>query len=130
MNKVKKLAVLAALLGVSGLIAGAATNEQSYMKAYEGRSDVPVPVYVTAPQVPTSQAGHVEVQLVVNEMGRPTQIRVRSASDELLVDPVLAAVSHWRFAPVIEDGKPVAKKIMIPFQIVTADGARTLASSN
>jgi TonB family protein len=128
MNKVNKLAVLAALLGASGLIAGAASPEQSYVKAYEGRAGVPVPVSVVSPMAVTDQAGYVEVQFTVNEKGKPTQISVRSTTDDVFVEPVLAAVADWRFAPVIVNGTPVAKKVVLPFRFVATDSR--LASSN
>jgi TonB family protein len=121
MNKVSKLAVLVALLGVSGLQAAPASSEQSYVKAYEGRTGVPVPVSVVSPKSVSDLSGLVEVEFIVSEKGKPTQITVRSTTDDILVEPVLAAVSRWKFAPMIVNGTPVAKKVVLPVRFTAAD---------
>ena len=124
MNKVSKLAVilgLGTLLGTSGLIARTPSFEQAYVKSFEGRSGIPVPVSVVSPKSVSDLTGHVQVEFIVSETGKPTQITVKSTTDEALVESVVDAVSQWTFAPALENGVPVAKKVVLPVLFKTAD---------
>lgn len=123
MNKVSKLSVivgLASLLGTSGLIADTSSNERAYVKSFQGRTDIPVPVSVVSPQH-SGLSGQVDVEIVVSEMGKPARITVRSGSDEALVASVLEAVTRWKFAPARENGVPVVKTVVLPVRFKAAD---------
>ena len=125
MNKVKKLARILSLgVLLSPMAALASTNdatEKAYVKTYAGRTDVPVPLSVVTPSVLDDAIGQVEVQFVVNELGKPTQIAVKSATDEALVEPVKAAIAKWKFAPAQRNGTPVPANVLLPVRFVTAE---------
>ncbi|MGC4070934.1 MAG: energy transducer TonB [Nibricoccus sp.] len=124
MNKVSKLAVivgLTAFLGTSGLFASATEFERAYVKSFEGRTDIPVPVAVVSPQSVSGLTGQVNVEFVVSETGKPTRITVKSSTDEALVDSVLAAVVQWKFAPAKVNGVPVARTVVVPVRFQAAD---------
>jgi TonB family protein len=123
MNKVSKLAVivgLASLLGTSGLFADTFSNERAYVKSFEGRTDIPVPVSVVSPQH-SGLTGQVDVEIVVSETGKPSRITVKASTDEALVDSVLEAVARWKFAPATVNGVPVAKTVVLPVRFKAAD---------
>lgn len=52
--------------------------------------------------------GWVQVQFVVNEHGRPEQIRVLAAKPKDIFDrSVVESISHWRFRPGTVNGAAV-----------------------
>lgn len=123
MKNVSKFAVIVSvgmLLGASGLTAGTSSNEQAYVESYQSRGDMPVPLSVVSPDSASDALGQVDVQFVVNEKGKPTQLVVKSATDQVLVGPVLRAVSQWRFAPAQRDGAPVATTVVLPVRFKQA----------
>lgn len=98
----------------------AKTPEAAYVESYHGRTDIPVPVSVVMPEVSSRFAGHeVKVEFVVNTAGKPTLIASETPSaNKELVAAVLSAVEQWQFAPALADGKPVARKVVLPVKIV------------
>jgi TonB family protein len=48
------------------------------------------------------------LSFVVNEQGRPIEIRVESDSDPMWGSQAEALVNDWRFKPGMKDGKPIA----------------------
>ena len=72
------------------------------------------------PEVPSRFAGHeVKVEFVVDTAGKPTLIASDTPSaDSELVAAVLSAVEQWQFAPALAEGKPVARKVVLPVKIV------------
>jgi protein TonB len=124
MKKVSKLAVivsLATFLGASGLFAGSLSVEQAYVKSFEGRTDIPVPVAVVSPESVSGLTGQVDVEFVVSETGKITRITVKSSTDAALVDSVLEAVARWKFAPAKVNGVPVAKTVALPVRFIAPD---------
>jgi TonB family protein len=130
MNNVSKLVafiLLTSLVGVSGLRANNKWVEREYVKSFQGRTDMPVPLKVVSPEAVSDIVGQVYVQFVVSETGRPTQIIIKACTDHALVDSVLAAVSRWTFAPATIDGVPVPKTLILPVHFKTEQSP--LASS-
>jgi len=123
MNTKSKLALSLGLLAAP-LALLATTPEKAYVESYQGRSGIPVPISVVTPEVESRFAGQqVVLQFVVDPAGLPTHIApVTSDGDTELVAAVTAAVAQWRFAPALVDGKPVARKVVLPVKIVEPFG--------
>lgn len=129
MKVVSKAMILMGLLTTTALWASS-VNERTYIAAYQGRTDIPVPLAVVTPQVHTEYAGTtVNVTFTVETDGKPVDIRVMGAPDSVLADEVTAAMEQWRFAPAKRNGETVAVKVRVPIRIV-ADGDTPLLASN
>jgi TonB family protein len=65
----------------------------------------------------------VKVSVLVDERGTVTGIDVLSSSGHASLDQaVLDAYRHARFAPALQDGKPVAGRLVIPVRFRLAVG--------
>ncbi len=119
MNTKSKLALSLGLL-VAPLALVAKSPEKAYVESYLGSLGTPVPVSVVMPEVATRFAGQqVVLEFVVDPAGKPTLIASATpGADVDLVAAVSAAVAQWRFAPARVDGRPVARKVMLPLDIV------------
>ncbi len=115
MNAVKKLAIVLSL-GAIAVAASAATSEKAYVEAYEGRTGMPVPVKVVAPDVVTVPGAEAVVEFTVNKAGIPEDIAVASSNDQELASAAVAAVAKWRFTPAMENGDTVATKVRLPLR--------------
>ncbi|WP_221032263.1 energy transducer TonB [Actomonas aquatica] len=113
MNAVKKLAIVLSL-GALAASAFAVTSEKAYVASYEGRTDMPVPVKVVAPDLLATPGAEVVVEFVVNKAGVPEAIEVASSNDEELASAAVEAVAQWRFTPVMKDGDTVSTKVKLP----------------
>ncbi|MES1168986.1 MAG: energy transducer TonB [Oleiharenicola lentus] len=105
--------------------------EKAYVESYRSRTDTPVPTSVIMPEVSAKFAGkQVVLEFVVDTAGKPTSITsVTSGADAELVAEVTSAVSQWKFSPALVDGKPVARKVALPVNIVASfDTATRFAS--
>lgn len=101
--------------------------EKAYIESYRNRAaETPVPTSVIMPEVSSKFVGkQVVLEFVVNTAGKPTSITSATpGADADLVAAVTDAVSQWRFAPALVDGKPVARKVALPVNIV-ADPSTT-----
>lgn len=119
MNTKSKLTLSLGLL-LAPLALLAKSPETAYVESYHGRTDIPVPISVITPEVDSRFAGQkLELEFVVDPAGQPTLIAsTRSGADAELVAAVTSAVAQWRFAPALTDGKPVARKVVLPVKIV------------
>jgi TonB family protein len=119
MNTKSKIALSLGLL-LAPLALMAKSPEKAYVESYHGRSDIPVPVSVVTPEVDPRFVGQqVVLEFVVDTTGKPTLIASGTpGADSELLASVLAAVEQWHFAPALEDGKPVARKVALPVMIV------------
>ncbi|MES1168295.1 MAG: energy transducer TonB [Oleiharenicola lentus] len=119
MNTKSKLALSLGLLAAP-LALMAWSPEKAYVESYRNRTDTPVPTSVIMPEVSSRFAGkQVVLEFVVDPTGTPTSITsVTPGADAELVASVTSAVSQWKFNPVIVDGKPVARKVALPVNIV------------
>ena len=83
--------------------------------AYRPGGGVSLPVPINKPEPEYSEEarkakyqGSVTLQIVVDEKGVPTEIRVVKKLGLGLDEKAIEAVSKWRFKPGMKDGKPVA----------------------
>lgn len=124
MNTKSKLALSLGLL-VAPLALLAKTPEKAYVESYHGRTDIPAPISVVSPEVDPRFAGQqVTLEFVVDTTGKPTSITsVTPGLDAELVAQVTSAVEQWKFSPAKVNGAPVAKKVLLPVNIVGFDNA-------
>jgi len=57
--------------------------------------------------------GAVTVQMIVNERGEPTELRVVDSAGDLLDQVVLKAVARWRYEPAQKDGVKVKVRLLV-----------------
>ena len=105
----------------------AKTPEKAYVESYHGRTGIPVPVTVVTPDVDARYAGtRVVLEFVVDATGKPTAIAPASKdADPELVAAITAAVAQWQFAPAVVNGKPVARKVELPVNVVDSFDSAT-----
>ena len=130
MNTKSKLVLSLGLL-VAPLALLAKTPESAYVESYHGRTDIPVPISVIMPEVESRFAGQlVTLEFVVDPTGKPVQIAPSTPGASAdLVKAVTAAIAQWKFSPVLVDGLPVARKVVLPVSIVdNLDGAARFAT--
>jgi TonB family protein len=61
----------------------------------------------------------VVLEFVVDTTGKPTSITSSTpGADAELIASVSEAVSQWKFNPAYVNGKPVARKVALPVNIV------------
>ena len=125
MNTKSKLTLSLGLLAAP-LALLAWTPEKAYIESYRTRTDTPVPTSVISPEVsPKFVGSKVVLEFVVDLKGKPTSITsVTPGANAELVASVTEAVSQWTFSPALVDGKPVARKVALPVNIV-ADPSTT-----
>jgi TonB family protein len=95
--------------------------EKAYVESYRMRAgETPVPTSVISPEVSAKFTGkQVMLEFVVDPTGKPTSITsVTPGADAGLVATVTEAVSQWKFSPALVNGKPVARKVALPVNIV------------
>jgi TonB family protein len=120
----KHIRMIAAIVGLSALgalapLAFGLTTSQAYIESYRGRSDIPVPVKVVAPDADPSLVGaRVQVEFVVNAAGQPRDVHILSATDSEFGRSVGEAIKQWRFAPAKANGKPVPMTVDLPVVVV------------
>ena len=119
MNTKSKLALSLGLL-VAPLALVAKTPEKAYVESYRGRTDIPAPISVVSPVVEPKFAGQqVTLEFVVDTTGKPTSITsVTPGLDAELVALVTSAVEQWKFSPAKVNGIAVAKRVVLPVNIV------------
>lgn len=131
MNTKSKIALSIGLL-LAPLALMAKSSGESYVESCCGRTDIPVPVSVVMPEVSSRFAGQqLTIKFVVDAAGKPTLLAsdTPNANDKL-VATVLSAVEQWHFAPARIDGKPVARKVMLPVKIADESGRSSRLALN
>ena len=124
MKAVSKLVVLLSMGALPVVAAPASTPEQAYVESCRKDPGVPVPVTVVSPTVgPEFNGATVQLEFVVDADGKPAEISIKSATDDVLATAVVKAVKQWRFLPAEVDGKPVATKVALPVKVVDSEGA-------
>ncbi len=128
MNMKSKLALSLGLLAAP-LALMAWSPEKAYVESYHMHTDAPVPTSVIMPEVSAKFAGaQVVLEFVVDPTGKPTSITsVTPGADAELVASVTAAVAQWKFSPAYVAGKPVARKVALPVNIVSFDSGSSFA---
>jgi hypothetical protein len=126
MNTKSKIALSLGLLVVP-LALVAKSPEKAYVESYLGRSGIPVPTSVVTPEVASRFAGaQLTLEFVVDATGKPMLISSATpGADAELVAAVSAAIAQWKFTPALVDGLPVARKVVLPVDIVDSFDAAT-----
>jgi hypothetical protein len=98
----------------------AKSPEKAYVESYRGRTDIPAPLAVVTPALDSRFAGQqVTLEFVVDATGKPMLFAPATpGADAELVAAVTAAVAQWKFSPALVAGLPVAKKVILPVNIV------------
>ena len=131
MNTKSKLTLSLGLLAAP-LALLAWSPEKAYVESYRTHGDTPVPTSVITPEVSSKFAGaKVVLEFVVDPTGKPTFITsVTPGASAELVASVTEAVSQWKFAPALVDGKPVARKVALPVSIVASSDSVSRFAAN
>jgi len=131
MNTKSKIVLSLGLL-LAPLALMAKSPETAYVESYHGRTDIPVPISVVSPEVSSQFVGQtVVLEFVVDTAGKPTLLASDTpAANSELVATVLSAVEQWQFAPALADGKPVARKVVLPVKIVDEFGSTSRFALN
>lgn len=61
------------------------------------------------------QRGEVVVEATISESGKLEDIRVLTPASPCVQKAAASALSQWRFAPAMRDGKPMATKFRLTF---------------
>lgn len=104
----------------------AKSSEEAYVESFAGRTDVPVPISVVKPVVdPSYEGARVWLSFIVDRDGVPREIAAPIDADRTLVKQLAAAVSQWRFKPLMRDGVVVRARVTLPFNVAapSADAA-------
>lgn len=116
-----KIMLTVGLLALPLFLSGKAV-EQTYIESYQdqNRADRPVPIAVVLPELePSREDQTVRLRFVVDENGTPGAFAPVPANiDSEVAAAVIKAVAQWRFAPAQRDGRPVARKVVLPVNIV------------
>jgi len=68
--------------------------------------------------MPEKVKGHFILEIVVNSEGRLCQVHLRKASDNAAGMQLATYIAeHWKFKPATLDGKAVAVKIIVNFNL-------------
>jgi len=131
MNTKSKLTLSLGLLAAP-LALMAWTPEKAYIESYRARTDTPVPTSVISPEVsPKFVGSKVVLEFVIDLKGKPTSITsVTPGANAELVASVTEAVSQWTFSPALVDGKPVARKVSLPVNIVASNDSGSRFAAN
>ena len=131
MNTKSKLTLSLGLLAAP-LALMAWSPEKAYIESYRLRGDALAPTSVVTPEVSSKFAGaKVVLEFVVDPTGKPTFITsVTPGASAELVASVTEAVSQWKFAPALVDGKPVARKVALPVSIVASSDSVSRFAAN
>lgn len=98
----------------------------------ESSFTAPVPAMVVAPaNIPRRyQNETIRVSLRVDAQGRAHSVDLLDGRDPALVRHLLPVIAQWHFTPAMQDGQPVAARIVLPLQLVESSdalGARAAA---
>lgn len=84
----------------------------------------PAPLFTLPPKYPrelwaAGREGEVTMEFKVSPEGAVQEIRVVSASHPLFIAPVSSALTHWRFAPGLREGRKISSRIRqsFPFRL-------------
>jgi TonB family protein len=132
MNTKSKLILSLGLLAAP-LALLAWSPEKAYVESYRAvHTGGPVPTSVIMPEVSSRFIGkQVVLEFVVDPTGKPTSITSSTpGADAELIASVSEAVSQWKFNPAYVNGKPVARKVALPVNIVhNLDNASRFAAN-
>jgi TonB family protein len=81
----------------------------------------PAPLDTFSPEYPaelisTGKDGIAKITFVINEKGLVEEPEIADCSEPEFGEAALVAIKEWRFKPATVDGKPVPKKVSLPFK--------------
>jgi TonB family protein len=116
----KSVIVSAALLGGLFSVSSFANVVAPLSAPAPARFAKPVPSEVVNPAgLSRRHEGEtVQLSLTIDEAGRPHDIKILSPKDQNLSRSLLPAVAQWKFTPAMQNGAPVATKVVLPVQLV------------
>lgn len=125
MNTKNLVLVSAVLGGLLSIPAMATTTVAHHQSTSALKFEAPVPVRVVPPTgLPRSHEGAtIILSLTVDAAGRPDDIKIVSRGDQGLSGHIVPAVSQWRFTPARKNGIAVTSKVMLPLELVDANGS-------
>jgi TonB family protein len=90
-----------------------------------GQNSNPAPLDTIAPVYPAAltesgKDGVAKLAFTVNEKGLVENPSVVEATEPEFGEAAMEAIKEWRFKPAMVDGKPVSKKVAIPFQFTAS----------
>ena len=104
------------LLDMQSLIGQAAATLDELVDAGGLDSGRPVPINVQAPNLTAAQQKHTPGRVVliyqITPQGRTQNIKVKSATNQVLAKASLSAARKWRYQPPRKDGKGVTVRAM------------------
>lgn len=109
--KFRSTFLVAALIALPTLLLGQKTNPAPL--------DTIAPVYPDA-LIESGKDGVAKLTFVVNKKGLVEDPTVTETSEPEFGEAAMAAIREWRFRPATVDGKPVSKKVSIPFQFTAS----------
>jgi TonB family protein len=122
MNTRCKVLATALLGGLLSVPAFATTPAAHFQSTGALRFEPPAPAKVVSPvDLPrTFQRVTVMVSLIIDEAGRPHDIKIVSARDRLLTKSLVSAIAQWEFTPARRNGAPVSTKVLLPLEVIEA----------
>lgn len=119
MKAMHKLAIVLSLGALLPVAVSAKTAAEAYVDAYPKSPGAPVPISVVSPTaIGASYAGStVELTFTVDAKGAPSAFTITSSPDDEIARVMVDAVSKWRFAPAVRNGKAVATKVRLPLRV-------------
>ena len=121
------------LLDMQSLIGQAAATLDELVDAGGLDSGRPVPINVQAPNLTAAQQKHTPGRVVliyqITPQGRTQNIKVKSATNQVLAKASLSAARKWRYQPPRKDGKGVTVRAMKTCLLYTSPSPRDTMSS-
>ncbi len=115
MKTVCKLILATSLLTVVPSALVAKTMEEAYVESYARRLPEPVLLPQIAVSVPVEHGdARVVLEFTVDAAEKPAVNTPAVKAPKTLLEPLIQAVSGWRFVPRVIDEKPVASKVGPP----------------
>lgn len=121
----RRAALLLAAWTAVGVFPGSAGAQADSAKTaapavMETPSRSPQPLTMVSPNHPKAlvekrQGGDVEIECLVGVDGRPSELRVLSATHPELGDAALEALRQWTFKPGLRNGEPAPWRVRVPF---------------
>jgi hypothetical protein len=120
MNKLISLVKSALVFGALVIAVNASTIEAEtlYLKSFNGRVDIPVPVKVETPFIGRVYAGSViDVSFVVNTFGKVESLEVISDVSVETKTDIATALAKWEFKPLFKNGSTVKTTVKLPITV-------------
>jgi TonB family protein len=107
--------------GVSGNVEILIEESDPLPNEYRATEIDPMVISRAIPEYPEiakriGMEGSVVVQVLLDKNGKVKKAQLVKASDDIFIEPALAAAQRWTFTPALMQGKPVAVWMSIPFR--------------